>query len=331
MQENNTVFENLMSDFLAGTLSDKDKVQLFALIDDSEELEKEYKERIRLYALLQVPALEKQKDKKTKEFAARMENRKQKKTINWNFYLRGSVAAIILMAIASFASILFYKNQMIINDSEQYYETVVPLGSQTKLILPDGSIAVLNSGSILKYNLSFGKKERNVTLKGEAYFEVTKDASKQFQVNVEDLKVQVTGTKFNVRSYHENQSIEVDLIEGGVNVVSANKTIKLLPDEKAIYNQLSGELTKKSVEAYKAATWTTGRLSFVTTYLTDILKDIERTYNVKIHVESEQVAKENFSITIDLNMKLDDVLRKIDVDKKYLFEREGDVIILKDK
>lgn len=331
MQESTITFKRLMGEYLSGIISETDKVRLFALIESSEELEKEFKERVRLNALLHIPGLEKQKAEKARMLAVRLNISKPKKVINWSLYLRGSVAAILLMVIASMASVLFYKNQMIINDSEQYYETVVPLGSQTKLILPDGSTATLNSGSILKYNLSFGKKERNVTLRGEAYFEVTKDLSKPFQVDTEGLKVQVTGTKFNVRSYEEDQFIEVDLIEGGVDVITAMKTIKLLPDEKAVYNLASGELTKTSVEAYKSARWTTGRPSFVNAPLTDILKDIERNYNVTILIESELLKEEYFSFTLDLSWTLEDVFKRIDVDKKYLFERDGDIIIIKDK
>ena len=333
MQEKDTLFENWMDEYLSGSISDKDKASLFSLIQESERYTKEYNDRIKLYALLHVPAFEAQKEQKVISLKNKLEARSAHtgKTINWTFYIRSAAAVVLLMVIASWGTVTFYRHQILANDSARYYETVVPLGSQTKLILPDGSVAILNSGSILKYTLSFGKKERNVHLKGEGYFEVVKDPSKVFRVEVEDLKIEVTGTKFNVRSYLENHSVEVDLIEGGVDLITPDKHLSLLPDEKAIYNQTSGELDKVSVDAYKAALWTTGKLSFVNTSFAHILKDIERKYNVKIHIESELVQNEFFSGTINLNMPLENVFNFIDVDNKYVFERSGDVVILKNR
>ena len=87
----------------------------------------------------------------------------------------------------------------------------------------------------------------------------------------------------------------------------------------------------ESTESYKSALWTTGRLSFVNTSFAEILKDIERKYNVKIHVESDKVEKEYFSGSINLEMSLQEVFNFIDVDKKYRFEVSGGVISVKDR
>ena len=179
--------------------------------------------------------------------------------------------------------------------------------------------------------LSYGKKERNVYLVGEGYFEVAKNKEKVFQVHAGDMKVKVTGTVFNVRSYPEDLSAEVSLINGGVDVSVNNKYVRLKPDEKAIYNRGTGQLYSESTESYKSALWTTGRLSFVNTSFAEILKDIERKYNVKIHVESDKVEKEYFSGSINLEMSLQEVFNFIDVDKKYRFEVSGGVISVKDR
>ena len=243
---------------------------------------------------------------------------------------RNVAAVILLMVTVSLGSIITYEE--LDNSGDMLYnETTVPLGSQTKILLPDGSTAVLNSGSILKYPLSYGKKERNVYLVGEGYFEVAKNKEKVFQVHAGDMKVKVTGTVFNVRSYPEDLSAEVSLINGGVDVSVNNKYVRLKPDEKAIYNRGTGQLYSESTESYKSALWTTGRLSFVNTSFAEILKDIERKYNVKIHVESDKVEKEYFSGSINLEMSLQEVFNFIDVDKKYRFEVSGGVISVKDR
>jgi len=331
IQDKDLLFESLMQEFLSGSISEADKTVLFSLIQDSETYTQTYKERVKLYAIFHVPMLEAEKKEKTDQFLEKIKKSQPKRrSVNWLVYLRNTAAVLLLMISVSVATVFIYTH-LEKNEEIAFYETVVPLGSQTKIILPDGSIAVLNSGSILKYALSFGKKTRDVYLEGEGYFEVAKDLSKSFQVYVDEVKVRVTGTKFNIRSYQENQSVEISLIEGSVDVATSDKSISLKPDEKAVYSHLSKELTRFPTESYKAALWTTGKLSFVNTSFVDILKDIERKYNVKIHVESERVQDESFSGSINLNMELEDVFNFIDVDKKYIFERTGDVIILKDR
>jgi ferric-dicitrate binding protein FerR (iron transport regulator) len=332
IQDKDILFESLMKDFLSGSISDRNKVELFSLIEQSEIHLQAYKESVKLYDLLHIPMLEAQKQVKTDQFLKKIKNnsRPKGKTINWWVYLRNTAVVLLLIISVSLGTLLVYTHSTT-EDDIAYYETVVPLGSQMKIILPDGSVALLNSGSILKCPLTFGKKERNVFLEGEGYFEVAKDTSKAFQVHVNELKVRVTGTKFNIRSYQEDQLVEVNLIEGGVDVMTSDKSIRLKTDEKAVYSNISKRLTRLPSESYKAALWTTGKLSFVNTSFVYILKDIEKKYNVKIHIESKRVRRESFSGIINLNMPLEDVFNFIDVDKKYIFKRTGNAIVLKDR
>ncbi|MDR3142153.1 MAG: FecR family protein [Tannerellaceae bacterium] len=331
IQDKDILFENLMAEFLSGLISDANKVVLFALIEESEIYAQAYREKVKLNALLHVPMLEARKQDKTGEFRKNLKkNQAKRKTTGWLVYLRNTAAILLLASSASLGTLFIYTHSEK-NADTTFYETIAPFGSQTKIILPDGSVVVLNSGSILKYPLSFGKKERGVFLDGEGYFEISKDQSKAFQVYAGEVTVRVTGTKFNIRSYQENQSVEVSLIEGRVDVMALNKSMHLKPNEKAVYNYISKELARFPSESYKAALWTTSKLSFVNTSFVDILRDIERKYNIKIHVESKRVQNESFSGSINLTMPLEDIFNFIDVDHKYIFERTGDVIILKDR
>lgn len=331
IQDKDILFENLMLEFLSGSISDANKAVLFTLTEESEIYALAYRERTKLNALLHVPMLEARKQDKTDEFRENLKkNQAKRKTTGWQVYLRNTAAIFVLMSSASLGTLFIYTRSEK-NADVTFYETVAPIGSHTKIMLPDGSLAVLNSGSILKYPLSFGKKERNVFLEGEGYFEISKDQSKAFQVHAGEVKVRVTGTKFNIRSYQEDQSIEVSLIEGSVDVMILDKNMHLKPNEKAVYSYVSRELARFPSESYKAALWTTGKLSFVNTSFVNILKDIERKYNIKIHIESRRVQNESFSGSINLTMPLEDIFNFIDVDHKYIFERTGDVIILKDR
>lgn len=328
MQEKDTLFENRLNDYIAGTITDEEKAELFSLVRCSELYRLQYNKAAKLHALLHIPALEAGKETSYQHLSGQIGGFPEKKKNPFTLWMRFAAAAVVLMALASSVSIYTYKQ---VTSNEILCEAIVPLGSQTQILLPDSSIVVLNSGSILKYPSSFSGKERNVYLAGEGYFKVTKNKAKAFQVFAGDAKVQVTGTVFNVRSYPEDRQLLVDLIEGGVNVSVGNKFISLKPDEKAVYNRETGNLERITCDAYKSTLWTTGKLTFVNASFKDILKDIERKYNVKIRVTSQQAEKEFFTGTINENMPLQEVFNFIDVDKKYSFENSGSTIILRDR
>ena len=238
--------------------------------------------------------------------------------------------AVLVLAATSVSSIYLYKGS-VESVEAPLCEMVVPLGSQTKLRLPDSTVVVLNSGSVLKYAATFGQEERNVYLSGEGYFEVSKDKEKVFSVQTGDARVRVTGTVFNVRSYPDDKETEVALIDGGVEVSVGEKSVTLKPNERALYDRQSGRLERSEYDTNKSALWTTGKLSFVNASFREMLKEIERKYNVKIHVESQKVEGEFFSGTINADMTLQEVFNFIDVDKKYRFESSGNTIVLKDR
>lgn len=330
MQGCDDLFDRLMESYIAGVITDAEKSELFSLIRESEEYRRRYHEMAKVYALLHVPALEAEKDRSYQRFSERLHEGSAKKKQTFRLVFRFAAVAVILMALASSVSVYLYKLSSSV-EKEFLCEAIVPFGNQTKIILPDSTIVMLNSGSILKYPASFGDKERNVYLAGEAYFKVTKDKSRIFQVIAGETNVRVTGTVFNVRSYPEDVQTEVDLIQGGVDVFIGDKTIQLKPDEKAVYNRETGSLERVACEAYKSALWTTGKLSFVNASFLDILKEIERKYNVKIRVMSTKLENEFFSGTINTEMPLQRVFNFIDVDKKYVFEYSENTIVLKDR
>lgn len=330
MQDKEGLFEKWMDEYIAGTIMEKEKQALFSLIHASEVYRLQYNKIAKLHALLQIPALEAEKEKSYQRFSRRLQDVPTGNDTGRRVWMRFAAAAVVLMALASAVSVYTYKYSQS-DRLDMLCETIVPFGSQTKMILPDGSVVVLNSGSTLKYPSSFSGKERSVYLAGEGYFEVAKDEAAPFLVYAGEATVRVTGTVFNIRSYPEDVQTEVDLIEGGVNVFIGGKSLALHADEKAVYNRKSGNLQLVACDAYKSSLWTTGKLSFVNASFREILKEIERKYNVKIRVMSTQVEDESFSGTINPDMALQEVFNFIDVDKKYRFENSGSTIVLRDR
>jgi transmembrane sensor len=171
-----------------------------------------------------------------------------------------------------------------INQSTQVQNITVPYGARTSTILPDGSKVWLNSGTTLTFPAAFGKL-RNVTLNGEAFFEVVKDNS-PFMVETVYGEVEVKGTSFNVRAY-EFENLQATLVEGSVSMrnYSTNKEVTLLPGQHAVLQNKTVTVTNVATEIYTS--WTEGKVIFRKAYMPEVAKRLERWYNVKIVLDED--------------------------------------------
>src|SRR5690606_14812611 len=130
----------------------------------------------------------------------------------------------------------------------------IPKGKKFQIQLSDGTMVHLNAGSSLRYPVDFlSEGPRQVFLSGEAYFDVAKNASNPFIVNVDDLEVRVLGTQFNVSAYIEDEYIDVVLVEGSVNLNKKDRiegdVVELFPGQKGSYKQNSDSITVNEVNA----------------------------------------------------------------------------------
>lgn len=165
-------------------------------------------------------------------------------------------------------------------------------GMRTHFDLPDGTVAYLNSGSILTYPCPYDKEERRVSLTGEAYFKVAHNPQQPFVVSVADdrMRVKVLGTEFNLQSYKDESVVQTTLVSGSVslemvkngNVVS---NTKLRPSEKAVYDIPSGIVSIANVNTDYDTAWKDGRLMFKDMPLPQVLKKLAYFYNVKFEVQ----------------------------------------------
>lgn len=199
-------------------------------------------------------------------------------------------AAVALLCLISFASYRTGTEQV----KKQFAEMVVeaPLGSKTRLYLPDGTLVWLNAGSTITYSQGFGVEERKLKLSGEGYFEVTHNKQLPFEITTKELQLKVLGTKFNFRNYPEDEEVSVSLLEGKVclrNYLKNDALCYLEPDQKAILNKKNGKLMVSASEARYTAEWTNGFLFFDEELVPDIIKELERSYNVKIYIEDESL------------------------------------------
>lgn len=234
------------------------------------------------------------KDKAFENFRNRVESQKEiQSTSRRGFSLSAlwRYAAVVAIIIAV-GCISYWQGEVNVKDIFADISVEAPLGSKTKLYLPDGTLVWLNAGSRMTYSQGFGVDNRKVELEGEGYFEVKRNEKIPFFVKTKDLQLQVLGTKFNFRDYPEDHEVVVSLLEGKVglnNLLREEKEAVLSPDERAVLNKANGLLTVESVTASNASQWTDGYLFFDEELLPDIAKELERSYNVKIHIANDSL------------------------------------------
>lgn len=208
-------------------------------------------------------------------------------------------AAVLLPFIMLSASLFFLANRTGIFSETEYAEINVPYGEQVRVILQDGSIVQLNSDSRLKYPRQFGLFHRTVELWGEGYFNVARDEDRPFTVDLQGVEVRVTGTKFNIKAYPAEPNIWVTLDEGGILFKDRNaKEYQLVPGESAEYNRQSGEcLISRPEDMEQISAWRSNSLNFYLTPLGEIIKVMERHYDVRFIVKDSAALKNRFTLS----------------------------------
>ena len=239
------------------------------------------------------------KDKAFENFRNRVESQKEiQSTSRRGFSLSAlwRYAAVVAIIIAV-GCISYWQGEVNVKDTFADISVEAPLGSKTKLYLPDGTLVWLNAGSRMTYSQGFGVDNRKVELEGEGYFEVKRNEKIPFFVKTKDLQLQVLGTKFNFRDYPEDHEVVVSLLEGRValnNLLKSEKETYLVPNERAVLDKSNGLMKVESVTASNASQWTDGYLFFDEELLPDIVKELERSYNVNIHIANDSLNKFRF-------------------------------------
>ena len=187
---------------------------------------------------------------------------------------------------------------------------ITAIGEKKEIILSDGTGIIVNANSTLSYPREFIGDNREVVLKGEAYFEVAENKEKPFIVRTnEGMYIRVLGTCFNVKSYPEDPRIETTLVSGKVEVVERkdNKTVFLYPSQRATYIKPDDKLIIDKVNTEDFISWKEGKLIYDETPLSEVVKDLERTYNVTFIIESKEILDYKYKGVFD-NLTVQEIL-----------------------
>lgn len=182
-----------------------------------------------------------------------------------------------------------------------------PQGARVSFSLPDGTTGMLNSGSTLEYSLPFDKM-RDVTLSGEAWFEVRPDPQHPFTVVARDVNLKVVGTTFNVSSYPDENYVEVVLEKGKIllGCKAFEGEIAMNPSERFMLEK--GVVSREITDPSKYSAWTAGKLVFRSDSMSEVARRIERWYNVNVVLMDEDLEKYSFRATFE-DDPLEEVLR----------------------
>ena len=206
---------------------------------------------------------------------------------------------------------LIYDNNLDIKEIV-YHSLKVPYGKRFNVILTDGSKVFLNSGSVLKYPIKFlPNQKREVFLQGEAYFDVSKNKKDLFIVNTNKINVEVYGTKFNVKNYSEDFNSDIVLVSGSVAIKNnENEESTLLkPGFKGSVDKTTLKITESKINTKVYTSWIEGEVVFRKESFSQILKKLERLYNVIAIDNRVESSNELFNAAIDVeNENIETVL-----------------------
>lgn len=194
-------------------------------------------------------------------------------------------------------------------------------GSTAKLRLPDGTTALLNSGSSITYPSAFGASERNVQVAGELYFEVARNEKKPFVVSAGNTAVRVLGTAFNITANPEENGVYTTLVEGSVEVTSARDATILVPGTQAMVS-LEGNIRVKEAQLRDVLAWKDGYFSFNDYNIDQVMEQLRRWYDIEdIYIEARTA--DLFVASITRTRRLSEMLEQLEKISNYKFKIEG--------
>lgn len=240
------------------------------------------------------------------------------------------VAAVFLLPVLCTLATYFY----MCDRMQPFYGSEVTVqaadGQRASVTLPDGSSVRLNSRSYLSYPQDFGKEVRQVTLSGEAFFEVAKKQGKRFIVHTDYIDIEVTGTTFNVYAYEKESTIEMVLLTGSVKIRTNQapyRHVCVHPNEKVSLNKHSGTLQVRKTDARFETAWLRNELVFRSEKLKNVFAKLERKYGVTIRTDSFRQENDLFTGSFD-NDELTGILDILKKHYRFEYKVTGNKVIL---
>ncbi|SDL35292.1 FecR family protein [Pedobacter sp. ok626] len=208
-----------------------------------------------------------------------------------------------------------------------YNVFTTPKGGQYEIILADGSKVFLNANSSLTFPTAFSATQRDVVLKGEAYFEIAKNKKKPFKVSANGTEIKVLGTHFNVMAYEDEPLLKTTLFEGSVQVNTHTTTKVIKPGQQAVTYKNQSTIDINESKPDEDLAWKNGYFLFQDEGIESVMRKIARWYDVEV-VYKESIPGGEFGGKISRYKNILDVLKPLELTGSVHFKLEGRRIIV---
>ncbi|MFT3950121.1 MAG: DUF4974 domain-containing protein [Agriterribacter sp.] len=254
-----------------------------------------------------------------------------------NSFMFRAAAAVVFIITTALAVMLFNKKEI----SNNYSSFITSnIGEKKTTTLPDGTRITVNAGSKVDIADDFNKDNREVTLNGEAFFEVKHDSLRPFIIHTRQMDIKVLGTIFNVKAYPEDKEAETSLLQGAVEVImkKTQKRIILRPNQKIVLSKLADKkidqeftvthLTYDKVDSsFTEVSWIDDRLAFNDQRFDELAKILKRWYNVDFSFKDEEVREFRFTATFE-NKTINQVLEALQLSRRFKYTINPKEIII---
>lgn len=301
----------LIIKYLDNSITETEEKQLLEWLQASEENREMFLTCKKIYSLGKIRhysnriQLESALEKVTKQ----TENIRKNKSRQ--IYIRISKYAAILVFILVIPSLLWF----VFRTKPQQYQTIEISENEPvkSIVLPDGSKVWINNNSSFAYPESFSQNKREVSLEGEAFFQVKTDSLHPFIVKTNGMQVRVYGTTFNINTRGQRNLIETTLVSGkvGIGDTEGNTLATLSPGQLASFDQVKRKVRLTEVNTDLYTSWHKGLFIFDKASLTDITRKIEEVYNVRVTVNTTKPLNNKANFVFRKNQPVDTVLEML--------------------
>lgn len=242
---------------------------------------------------------------------------------------------IVISAAASLFILFSSGYYFLFNDhttkSNLWAEVITQNGVRDSVLLADGSMVYLNGGSRLKYPLEFSGETRNIIFSGEGYFNIAKKEGYPFLITTETIMVKVLGTKFNLKAYSEDMSVETILEEGRVQLLSteSNILIEMFPDDHTTFNKQNCIFSTEKTDAKNASMWRNGKYSFRSTPFLELAQNLERGFGIEIIFKNpDTMKKRQFTGDFINGESIEEIFSVLKIASQIEYKKENDTYII---
>lgn len=212
------------------------------------------------------------------------------------------------------------------DDAVVYNTLTTPRGGQYQVELPDGTLVWLNATSSLRFPTAFRGADRTVELNGEGYFEVAHRDNMPFKVQLGSGTIEVLGTHFNIMAYPDETKVKTTLLQGAVKVTHNAYATRLVPGQQASWAAGGSNISVSNVNTDEAVSWKNGFFQFNRAPLADVMRQLQRWYNVEVRYEGGS-GKREFWGKIPRNVRLSEALTILELSSIH-YSMKGDTIII---